>query len=100
MGEPCDFVTQVLPNLNVWPLALVTLLFHFHRDIALDIADVRGDKAGSLTTIPILLGTRMAYAAVYLLLMTTLVVAFLILFSVWHAEWPGKSRMAFCWSRI
>ena len=86
MAAQCDFVSHVLAHLNVLPLALVTLLFHFHRDIALDIADVKGDRACNLTTISTLLGTRTAYVSVYALLSSILVVAMLILFSVWHAE--------------
>jgi len=92
--DQCDFA-QVTLNMDIWPLAIVTLLFHFQRDIALDIADVKGDTAGGLVTIPAAFGSAVASWAVVSLLALCILVATTVMTSIWYPGWPTKSRLVF-----
>jgi 4-hydroxybenzoate polyprenyltransferase len=94
----CSFSSRLF-RLNVWPLAVVSILFHLHRDIALDIADSKGDQAGGLGTVPALVGELGASYIVLFLLALCLFVVFITVYS-WHTEWPARSRLVFLISTL
>lgn len=99
-AQPHCHFRSVWFQLDVWPVALVSILFHFQRDVALDIADVQGDKAASLRTIPTMLGHVTAYWTVLSILAISLIVPIAILETGWHSDWPQRSKVVFFTSTL